>query len=79
LTPLREIIGNNRHAQTTIAIDPSTDDFIQYKRKRDPNSKAARAYVIAQLIAKGYTIAEIAHKLDISKRAAYKILKRNSR
>lgn len=78
LIPLKEII-NNRNTQASIAIDLATDDFIQYKRKRDPKSKAARAYVIAQLIAKGYTIAEIAHKLDISKRTVYKILKHNSR
>jgi putative transposase len=77
LTPLKEIIEDHKNARTTIVIDSVTDDFATYKRKRDPTSKAAKAYVVAQLIAKGYTITEIAKKLEISKRAVYSVMKSN--
>ena len=74
LLPLRDIIDCSKNTESAIVIDSAIDDFTKHKHKRSPVSRAARMYVIAQLVAKGYTITEIAQKLEISKRTVYNIV-----
>ncbi len=75
LTPLHDIVSHNNLLQRLITSGSKPDDFDHYIRKRAPAIKAAKAYTIAQLKAKGYTIAEIADKLRVSRQTVYRMMK----
>lgn len=76
LIPLKNVACVNRRLQELTAVETRADDLVKYKRKRDPETTAAKVYIISQLRAKGYTVKEIADKLGISQRNIYNIMKK---
>ena len=73
LKPLKDVAYFDNMHQKSITMELATHDFTQYKRKRHPKTIAAKAYVIQQLRAKGYTIAQIAERLGICRQTVYRI------
>jgi putative transposase len=75
LVPLREIVGIPNTLSSVLYLEEDLKVLATLKYKKNPESKAARKYLIEQLCAQGYTVAEIAQKLGVSRQNIYSLLK----
>jgi len=75
ISPLKEIFLPNKPTTILFDIEAKIDALKTQKYKKDPETSAARKYLVEQLTAKGYQLSEIAKKLNLSRTAIYKILK----
>lgn len=77
LVPLKDVANSDDLQQKSSAIESAIDNFAQYKRRRHPETIAAKAYAIQQLKVKGYTVAQIAERLGICRQTVYRIAQKH--
>lgn len=75
LSPLRDIVNSCNNTKNAATLHIEIDDFVKHAYSRSPESKIARAYIITQLQARGYTVTEIADKLNVTRQTVYYILR----
>jgi putative transposase len=75
MTKLKEILHPKNRLKSLLSIDSEIEKINRQKNKKDPQTIAAKVYLIEQLKAKGYKMTEIAQKLGLSRQALYHILK----
>ncbi len=75
IIPLKGLLNRSNRFESVLSFDSEIEGTIKKKYQRNPETTAARAYLIEQLLTKGYKISDIAEKLNVTRQTIHKILK----